>query len=106
MGIRWRVLGCVAALLLVGQASSFAAPGEAAARCDGRWHVVPSGLGGTTNTPLYGVSGISKNDVWAVGRHGLRNGGDRALILHWNGFSWTSAAVPDVSYTEWLFAVD
>src|SRR5438067_6126272 len=79
---------------------------SAAVRCDGRWHSIPNGLHGAANTPLSSVSGISKDDVWAVGRHGLANGRSRALILHWNGSSWASAAPPDVSYSEWLFAVD
>ena len=45
-----------------------------------------------TNDPgnLYGVAAVSASDAWAVGQ----NGGAGDLILHWNGRTWTKAAVP------------
>jgi hypothetical protein len=43
---------------------------------------------GLENT-LWGVDGISANDVWAVGvTHG------QGFILHWNGSSWTQEPLP------------
>jgi hypothetical protein len=42
---------------------------------------------------LLGVSATGPDDVWAVGiaasAPGIFGGGDRALIEHWNGTSWT-----------------
>jgi hypothetical protein len=40
---------------------------------------------------LFGVSVRSPADVWAVGRGG---GGDRTLVEHWNGTSWSHVLAP------------
>ncbi len=42
---------------------------------------------------LYGVTVISANDAWAVGRHGA-GGSPATIILHWNGRSWHRSQVP------------
>lgn len=50
-----------------------------------------SGLGGhaiVADNVLTSVSGRSPHDVWAVGYDSARDGGQRSLILHWNGSKW------------------
>lgn len=39
---------------------------------------------------VYGVEAVASNDVWAVGTTG-----SQALILHWNGGSWSSVIAPN-----------
>src|SRR5690242_19887023 len=48
---------------------------------------------GQADTVLTGVDVLSASDVWAVG-YCNDGGADRPVALHWNGSSWTSAAVP------------
>ena len=43
-----------------------------------RWNIVP-----TTRNPLFGVSGVSANDVWAAG------GWTSGDVEHWDGNAWT-----------------
>lgn len=59
------------------------------------WTVMPTppfaGLYGEFN----GVVANSPDDVWAVGRTVLdENDEGHALVMHWNGTSWTQAATP------------
>jgi hypothetical protein len=45
---------------------------------------------------LNDVSGVAANDVWAVGSYYSESiRGDQALILHWDGTSWSPAQLPD-----------
>jgi hypothetical protein len=37
---------------------------------------------------LYSVSGVSSNDMWAVGI------GQQAITVHWDGARWTTVANP------------
>lgn len=46
----------------------------------------------TYNGDLEGVSAVSASDAWAVGG----NGAGLSMILHWNGTSWTQAAIPKI----------
>jgi hypothetical protein len=58
------------------------------------------------NNVLSGVAAVSANDVWAVGA--LSTGGtgrNRALIEHWNGTTWSVAAIPDPAGTDSLSKV-
>ena len=65
---------------------------SAAATFAGQWTEVP---GGAPNfSTLHGVAVISSNDAWAVG--GLGNNGSHTLIEHWDGTSWSVAAVPQL----------
>jgi hypothetical protein len=48
------------------------------------WSIVPSPNVGTGDNNLFGVSAVSANDVWAVGRAGAN-----VLILRWNGTAWS-----------------
>src|SRR6476620_7212745 len=57
------------------------------APCPPSWAIVPS-PDHKFETQLYGVSAVSANDVWAVGRfHGPSNNG--TLIEHWDGTKWS-----------------
>jgi hypothetical protein len=59
-----------------------------------QWTVVPSPNPAGPDQPnrLYDVAVVSANDVWAVGEQGFSLQGYpyRALILRWNGASWTN----------------
>lgn len=48
---------------------------------------------------LWGISGSSATDVWAVGRSATAPGRPTAvpLALHWDGMSWSKVPVPDPS---------
>ncbi len=50
---------------------------------------------------LYGVSGTSSSDVWAVGD----NGYGRGLIVHWDGATWSIVPHPDYQQGEFFFGV-
>lgn len=56
------------------------------------WSIVPSPNFPGENT-LYGVSGTSANDVWAVGAawDGVTS---KQIFLHWNGSSWSQVTGP------------
>jgi hypothetical protein len=87
-----RKLLFVALLLAV----AFAGVGRDALRagtaCTRKWQAstvppVPNGL----PTALNGVAAVSRNDVWAVGQHGVP---EHTLIEHWDGRSWRMAISP------------
>lgn len=53
------------------------------------WSIVASPNPDPTNDDLYGVSGTSASDVWAVGSHydsSTYSGG--SIAMHWNGTAW------------------
>jgi hypothetical protein len=57
----------------------------------GRWRIVRS-PDGVDDTALFGVSGPSQSDVWAVGSvYGVG-----AYALHWDGDVWTQRPTPDL----------
>ncbi len=59
------------------------------------WSLVPAPVLDPTTTAadrLLAVSGVSANDVWAVGMYGVYTGPTQPLIEHWNGAGW--AVVP------------
>jgi hypothetical protein len=59
------------------------------------WRQVASSIpGGTSGSWLSGVSVLSRSDAWAVGMYRACSRTPTALILHWNGSSWTRAASP------------
>jgi hypothetical protein len=62
------------------------------------WSVVPSPNQGTMNNVLNDVSGAAPDDVWAVGFYASAGGGSGALILHWDGTSWS---VVPTTYPEY-----
>ena len=65
------------------------------------WCRVPSPNPSGTSEPsgLNSVSATSATDAWAVGSFNSATGGERTLILHWDGTSWQRVASPDPSGT-------
>ena len=59
-----------------------------------KWSLVNPANNGQ-NSPLYGVTAISANNVWAVGYNSSTNVG-QTLVEHWNGTSWSIVASPNV----------
>jgi hypothetical protein len=53
------------------------------------WKLVPSPAFGSGGT-LFGVSGTSSSDVWAVGQ----SGSGEPILEHWDGTAWTSVPQP------------
>ena len=61
------------------------------------WSLVPAPVLDPTTTAadrLLAVSGVSTNDVWAVGLYGVYTGPTQPLIEHWNGVEWTVVPSP------------
>ena len=67
------------------------------------WRIVPSPNPGNQKNELFGVSAVSRNDVWAVGdafsgASGQMGGG---LTLHWDGVCWRP--IPNPANASTLF---
>lgn len=60
----------------------------------GKWSIVNSPSPGSMDV-LYGITAISPQDVWAVGRTIDKQGLNHVLIEHWNGTQWSHVASPD-----------
>ncbi|MDQ2743108.1 MAG: hypothetical protein M3Z66_12550 [Chloroflexota bacterium] len=68
------------------------------------WSVVPSpDEPGAVITELFGVSGTSSTDVWAVGDFTLPDQSGGPFVLHWNGTVWSQVNTP--ANTPGFFAV-
>ena len=62
---------------------------------------VGEALGSRYPGVLSGVSAASATDAWAVGDHfDSTSGTDLALLLHWNGKSWTPVSAPSLGGTH------
>ncbi len=49
-----------------------------------------------TDSALLGIHGTSINDIWAVGGEAYGEAdGEKSVVLHYNGTSWSSVAPPD-----------
>ena len=105
--VRWPLLVFAAACLVMGAAGAATDPGEASGggvSCNPRWHVVPMSGWKRRDTTLFGLSGVSAGNVWAVGDRYVA--GRRApLIAHWNGHRWAVTPSPKIKgfrggYTE------
>jgi hypothetical protein len=76
------------------------------------WGKVKSPSPSTTRNALVGVAAISSSDAWAVGDYCKMNCegdhlGDRTLLEHWDGTSWTKVKSPDPSSLgNTLYAID
>jgi hypothetical protein len=69
------------------------------------WAQVPSpNPGGAHGSTLAGVSALSGSDAWASGSYGTAAGGNKTLLLHWNGTQWAQVPSPSPgSQTEGSF---
>jgi len=72
-------------------------------RWDGtNWSIVPSPSPDPAQNPLVAVDGVTADDLWAVGNKGddgYGGGTVAGLVLHWNGSTWTQAAIPGADST-------
>jgi hypothetical protein len=69
------------------------------------WRVTANPAVGQSSE-LSGVAMVSAGNAWAVGSYGGASlNGDRALIEHWNGRSWTRVPSPHPGGVSWLTAV-
>jgi hypothetical protein len=60
------------------------------------WEEVPSPNppGTAENNSLYAIGILSDNDIWAVGQNDVPGNFKHAMILHWDGSSWTIVSNP------------
>ncbi len=60
------------------------------------WSKVASPNGGAARNTLWGISGVSSNDIWAVGGYrATQTGPEQTLTEHWDGKSWSVVPSPD-----------
>lgn len=70
------------------------------------WSVVPTPDPGPDGNILFAVAAVSTKDAWAVGYQFAASGNPQALIVHWNGKTWTQVAAPALSgQSAYLFNV-
>jgi hypothetical protein len=69
------------------------------------WQVVASPNIQAANHYLYGVTAVAADDAWAVGLYEPQGGGNRTLILHWDGISWSIVPSPNPATYSGLYAV-
>src|SRR5436190_4900388 len=69
------------------------------------WQVVASPNIQAANHYLYGVTAVAPNDAWGVGLYEPQGGGNRTLILHWDGISWSIVPSPSPATYSGLYAV-
>src|SRR5207253_765948 len=58
------------------------------------WGIVPSANVTSGETVLTSVSGVSANDIWAVGYAGV-GGAIQTVTEHWDGKAWTIVPSPN-----------
>ncbi len=59
------------------------------------WSIVPSPSPAAFENRLTDVDGVSSNDLWAVGsQQSFADGVQQALVLHFDGSSWSVSPVP------------
>jgi hypothetical protein len=59
----------------------------------------------TIENELWGVWAASASDVWAVGNYGTSGGGEKTLIEHFDGTSWTVVPSPNATAYDNLHRV-
>ena len=60
------------------------------------WAQVPSPSPGSSFSELAAVRAVSASDAWAVGDYSsAAGGGNKTLILHWNGTTWARVPSPN-----------
>jgi hypothetical protein len=89
------VSGAVVAAVAVLAAASMAGGASAALATDPARAAVRPTLAPAFSGRLYGVTALSATDAWAVGLYPTG-----ALILHWNGKTWTSHDISGCCFLE------
>lgn len=91
----------------VGASFGPAAPQTLIEHWDGtKWSIVPSPNAPANyadNGQLYAISAASATDIWAVGYYQPGAGIFRALVLHWDGSSWTISPLPNDGLEDFSF---
>ncbi|MGH9500594.1 MAG: hypothetical protein ACRD3L_15740 [Terriglobales bacterium] len=59
-----------------------------------QWRVLPSPQSGVANY-LFGVAGLSRTNLWAVGYSYDANNRQLTLVEHWNGHAWAIVPSPN-----------
>jgi hypothetical protein len=67
------------------------------------WSIVPGAKNAPADTLLEGVSALSPNDAWAVGKAPYPN--NQAVFEHWNGKKWTAVASPHIANNAEMLSV-
>ena len=62
-----------------------------------KWSVIPNPDPGSSNTALYGVVALAKNDAWAVGYTANANNKSKTLTEHWDGTQWSVVPSPSIT---------
>src|SRR5579863_1157819 len=95
------MISILALLLVPAKGASAETPAQ---RC-GKWSIVNSPSPGSMDI-LYGITAISPQNVWAVGRTVDKQGFNHVLIEHWNGTQWSHVGSPDpYSTANYLLAI-
>jgi hypothetical protein len=95
MGTGWSRLcawGGLALTMLLPSCTGQASP---ATGCHSGWHVQMGPADAHGSRELFGVSGASSRDVWAVGVALLPGGRARTLVERWQGRAWRTVPSPD-----------
>jgi hypothetical protein len=90
MRIRWttRIVMATGVLTLIAGVATGGGPAHAATTGYGSAPAAPQAPSYVTDGQLNGVAATAPGNAWAVGYTGTF-GRTKALILHWNGKSWS-----------------
>jgi hypothetical protein len=95
----WSRLCAWGGLALATLLTSCTGQASPATGCHGGWHVQTGPAGDRASNELFGVSGASPRDVWAVGvtlpAGGPSRGPARTLVERWQGKAWHAIPSPD-----------
>lgn len=70
------------------------------------WKVIPAPTEQSWNVELAGVSGVTGNDVWAVGFAINETGSEfRTVVERWNGLRWSIVSSPNPGTANMLWGV-
>jgi hypothetical protein len=67
------------------------------------WAQVASPNPGSTERLLNAVSALSSSSAWAVGQYRTTSGGNKTLVLGWNGSRWAQVASPSPEVVDGSF---
>ena len=72
-----------------------------------RWSIAATANPGSLRDLLFGVSALSRSNVWTVGDQESANGVFETLAEHWNGHRWSVVRTPDPGANgNLLYAID
>jgi hypothetical protein len=90
-------LACVLGVTALAVAGALGAAGPAPAHASARATPAATTSSPVTNALLYGVAATSADNAWAVGLVD-DDTGQSALLLHWNGRTWSRASIPTAAF--------